>query len=99
MISTLRESGHPCDDSIIYRHTRGSGRKHGKIHLWRQFRVFGVYWELMDYQDKIADIKPARRTSSKQKRKINGVQDWVINNLTLKSISIAHTLVFGFRIL
>ena len=93
MISTLRESGHPCDDSIIYRHTRGGGRKHGKIHsarraLWRQFRVFGVDWELMDYKDKIADIKHARRTTSKLKCKINDAQERVSNNFKLKSSKI-----------
>ena len=97
MFSTLNESGHPCDESIIYHRTRGGGRtkvqKKRKMHsarlaLWRQFRIFGVDWELMDKRDKIADIKHARRTTSKQKCKINDAQERVINNFKLKSLKI-----------
>ena len=96
MFSTLNESGHPCDETIIYHRTRGGGRtkvrKQRKIHsarraLWRRFAIFGVDWELMDMRDKIADMKHARRTSN-QKCKINDVQERVINNLRLKSSKI-----------
>ena len=71
MISTLKHSGHPCDETYIYRRTRGGGRTQRKMHsarraLWRQFRVFGVDWELMDLREKIADIMHAHRTTSKQ---------------------------------
>ena len=95
MFSTLNESGHPCDETIIYHRTRGGGRttvrKQRKIHsarraLWRQFRIFGVDWELMDMRDKIADIKHARRTTSKQKCKTNDVQERMTKNLKLKSL-------------
>ena len=91
MFSTLNKSGHPCDESIIFRRTRGDGHKKvRKIHsarraLWRRFRKFGVDWELMEKRDKIADMKHARRTSSKQKCKNNDVQDRMINTLNLKS--------------
>ena len=93
MISTLKESGHPCDDSIIYRCTRGGGRTHRKIHsprraLWRQFRVFGVDWALMEYREKIADIKHARRTTSKLKCKMNDAHERMPSNLKLKSSKI-----------
>ena len=80
MFSTLNESGHPCDETIIYHRTRGGGRttvrKQRKIHsarraLWRQFRIFGVDRELLDKRDKIADMKHARRATSKQKCKIS----------------------------
>ena len=93
MFSTLNESGHPCDETIIYHRTRGGGRtkvrKQRKIHsarraLWRRFAIFGVDWELMDMRDKIADMKHARRTSN-QKCIINDAQERVINNLKLKS--------------
>ena len=93
MFSTLNESGHPCDETIIYHRTRGGGRtkvrKQRKIHsarraLWRRFAIFGVDWELMDMRDKIADMKHARRTSN-QKCIINDAQESVINNLKLKS--------------
>ena len=95
MFSTLNESGHPCDESIIYHRTRGGGRtkvqKKRKMHsarlaLWRQFRIFGVDWELMDKRDKIADIKHARRTTSKQKCNINDAQQRMSSNLELKSL-------------
>ena len=95
MFSTLNESGHPCDESIIYHRTRGGGRtkvqKKRKMHsarlaLWRQFRIFGVDWELMDKRDKIADIKHARRTTSKQKCNINHAQQRMSSNLELKSL-------------
>ena len=93
MISTLKESGHPCDDSIIYRCTRGGGRTHRKMHsprraLWRQFRVFGVDWALMEYREKIADIKHARRTTSKLKCKMNDAHERMASNLKLKSSKI-----------
>ena len=93
MFSTLNETGHPCDETIIYHRTRGGGRtkvrKQRKIHsarraLWRRFAIFGVDWELMDMRDKIADMKHARRTSN-QKCIINDAQEGVINNLKLKS--------------
>ena len=93
MFSTLNESGHPCDETIIYHRTRGGGRtkvrKQRKIHsarraLWRRFAIFGVDWELMDMRDKIADMKHARRTSN-QKCIINDAQERVINNLRLES--------------
>ena len=90
MISTLKHSGHPCDETYIYRRTRGGGRTQRKMHsarraLWRQFRVFGVDWELMDLRDKIADIKHARRTTSKHKCKMNDVQERMKSNLRTKS--------------
>ena len=96
MFSTLNESGHPCDETIIYHRTRGGGRtkvrKQRKIHsarraLWRRFAIFGVDWELMDMRDKIADMKHARRTSN-QKCIINDAQERVINNFKLKSLKI-----------
>ena len=96
MFSTLNESGHPCDETIIYHRTRGGGRtkvrKQRKIHnarraIWRQFSIFGVDWELLDMRDKIRDMKHARRTS-KQKCKINDVHERVINNFKLQSLKI-----------
>ena len=93
MISTLKHSGHPCDETYIYRRTRGGGRTQRKMHsarraLWRQFRVFGVDWELMDLREKIADIKHARRSTPKQKCKMNDVQERMTSNLKLKSSKI-----------
>ena len=92
MISTLKESGHPCENFIHLR-TRGGGRKQGKMHsarraLWRQFSVFGVDWDLLEYRDKLADIKHARRTTSKQKCKMNDAQERMTSNLKLKSSKI-----------
>ena len=45
-------------------------------------------WQLMDYKDKIADIKHARRTTSKLKCKINDAQERVTSNFKLKSSKI-----------
>ena len=92
MISTLKESGHPCENFIHLR-TRGGGRKQRKMHsarraLWRQFSVFGVDWGLLEYRDKLADIKHARRTASKQKCKMNDAQERMTSNLKLKSSKI-----------
>ena len=93
MISTLKNSGHPCDENNFHRRTRGGGRIKRKMHsarraLWRQFRVFGVDWELMDLRNKIADIKHARRSTPKQKCKMNDAQERMTSNLKLKSSKI-----------
>ena len=92
MISTLKESGHPCENFIHLR-TRGGGRKQRKMHsarraLWRQFSVFGMDWELLEYRDKLADIKHARRTTSKLKCKMNDANERMASNLKLKSSKI-----------
>ena len=58
--------------------------------LWRQFSVFGVDWDLLEYRDKLADIKHARRTTSKQKCKMNDAQERMTSNLKLKSSKIEN---------
>ena len=93
MISTLKNSGHPCDENNFHRRTRGGGRIKRKMHsarraLWRQFAVFGVDWELLEYRDKLADIKHARRTTSKLKCKMNDAHERMASNLKLKSSKI-----------
>ena len=88
----MNESGHPCDETIIYHRTRGGSRtkvrKQRKIHsarraLWRRFRIFGVDWDFMENRNQIADMKHARRTSSKQNK---DVQDRMINSLNQESL-------------
>ena len=99
MCSTSRKFGYMFDHALMNRRTKGyvqkKVRKKRKLWsvrraTWRRWRKFGVDWHYVETQWKILDMKRARRrrSSPKQKCKMNDAQDRPIKNLKVSNLTI-----------
>ena len=57
---------------------------------WRRWMKFGVDWEFVEMQNKIADIKHARRVSSPQKCKNFDAREKQVNKLKVTNLTIIN---------
>ena len=89
--------GHRCAQTIIIGRTwddvRAKVRKQRKVWSarrarWQTWKKFGVDWEFVKQQSRIADIRHARRLNSKRKCKIIDADKRVIKKLKVKKLSI-----------
>ena len=88
---------HRCGPSIMIGRTRGDVRakvrKQRKVWSarrarWRIWMKFGVDWNFVKQQSRIAEIKHSRRVSSKQKCKIIDADDRMMKKLKVKKLLI-----------